>query len=198
MVDDALRTLADRLGVATGYWDWRGRHVDVPAATVVAGDGIRIVPGVSRSADGRGDVMRGEEVQLFGAIAAGLAPGDALLCQPGTHCKWAWMAAGAIADFTTAMTGELFSLLKAHSLIGADMAAGDVADGVRGGSLGPKELCELVVEFLGGRLGLEIPSIPFADGLLYVTTGSDSAGWLPMPPLGRSVSGGLFVDSARP
>lgn len=77
-------------------------------------------------------------------------------------------------------------------------SAGDVADGVRGGNLGPRELCELVVEFLGGRLGLEIPSIPFADGLLYVTTGSDSAGWLPMPPLGRSVSGGLFVDSERP
>jgi 2-dehydro-3-deoxygalactonokinase len=47
-----------------------------------------IVPGLS---DPRGDVMRGEEVQLLGAVAAGLAPPDALLCQPGTHCKWARM-----------------------------------------------------------------------------------------------------------
>lgn len=75
--------------------------------------------------------------------------------------------------------------------------AGDVADGVRGGNFGPKELCELATEFLGGKLGLEIPSIPFAEGLLYVTTGSDCSGWLPMPPLGRSVSGGLFVDAGR-
>jgi 2-dehydro-3-deoxygalactonokinase len=131
---DAPMLLAGMVGsnrgwVDAGYVPCTATLDAVAAATVVAGDGIRIVPGVSRSADGRGDVMRGEEVQLFGAIAAGLAPGDALLCQPGTHCKWAWMAAGAIADFTTAMTGELFSLLKAHSLIGADMAAGEVADG---------------------------------------------------------------------
>lgn len=41
--------------------------------------------------------------------------------------------------------------------------AGEVAEGVRGGNLGPREFCELCVEVLGGRLGLEIPSIPFAD-----------------------------------
>lgn len=35
MVDDALRALADRLGVATEYWDWQGRHVEVPERTVV-------------------------------------------------------------------------------------------------------------------------------------------------------------------
>ncbi|KQR80386.1 2-dehydro-3-deoxygalactonokinase [Sphingomonas sp. Leaf343] len=130
---DAPMLLAGMVGSNRGWID--AGYVPCPAtldavagATVAAGDGIRIVPGVSRTGEGRGDVMRGEEVQLFGAVAAGLAPGDALLCQPGTHCKWAWMAAGAIADFTTAMTGELFSLLKAHSLIGADMAMGDVAD----------------------------------------------------------------------
>lgn len=131
---DAPMLLAGMVGsnrgwIDAGYVPCTATLDAVAGATVIAGEGIRIVPGVSRSAEGRGDVMRGEEVQVFGAVAAGLAPGDALLCQPGTHCKWAWMAAGAIADFTTAMTGELFSLLKAHSLIGADMAAGEVADG---------------------------------------------------------------------
>jgi 2-dehydro-3-deoxygalactonokinase len=72
--------------------------------------------------------MRGEEVQLLGAVAAGLTPADALLCQPGTHCKWATMRGGALVDFSTAMTGELFALLKKHALIGAAMR-GDVADG---------------------------------------------------------------------
>jgi len=87
-----------------------------------------IVPGVSHISQGRGDVMRGEEVQLLGATAAGLAPPDARLCQPGTHCKWARMADGAIGDFRTTMTGELFALLTRHSLL-ADSIAGTAADG---------------------------------------------------------------------
>jgi len=87
-----------------------------------------IVPGVSFAGGGRADVMRGEEVQLLGAVAAGLAPGDALLCQPGTHCKWARMADGRIAGFRTTMTGELFAMLKKHSLL-ADFMDGAVADG---------------------------------------------------------------------
>ena len=87
-----------------------------------------IIPGVKWRGEGRSDVMRGEEVQLLGAILSGLALADALLCQPGTHCKWAWMEGGRISRFATAMTGEIFALLKAHSLIGAQMT-GAVAPG---------------------------------------------------------------------
>ena len=87
-----------------------------------------IVPGLSVNAEGRGDVMRGEEVQLLGAVAAGLAPADALLCQPGTHCKWARVHGGSVTDFRTAMTGEMFALLKGHSLLG-DFLKGAVVDG---------------------------------------------------------------------
>ncbi|HEU4961918.1 MAG TPA: 2-dehydro-3-deoxygalactonokinase [Sphingomonas sp.] len=87
-----------------------------------------IVPGVRFAGEDRGDVMRGEEVQLLGAVASGMAPGDALLCQPGTHCKWARMADGRIASFRTTMTGELFAMLKKHSLL-ADFMGGTVADG---------------------------------------------------------------------
>jgi 2-dehydro-3-deoxygalactonokinase len=87
-----------------------------------------IVPGVCFADDTRADVMRGEEVQLLGAVAAGLAPEDALFCQPGTHCKWAWMTEGRIASFRTTMTGEMFAHLKAHSLL-ADFMTGTVADG---------------------------------------------------------------------
>ena len=86
-----------------------------------------IVPGASFDDGGRADVMRGEEVQFFGAVAAGLVPRDALLAQPGTHCKWAQVADGAITGFTTAITGELFALLKGHSLL-ADQLGGSVAD----------------------------------------------------------------------
>lgn len=87
-----------------------------------------IVPGVSYLGETRADVMRGEEVQLLGAVAAGMAPAESLLCQPGTHCKWAGMAGGAIATIRTTMTGELFALLGKHSLL-AGFMTGAVADG---------------------------------------------------------------------
>jgi 2-dehydro-3-deoxygalactonokinase len=88
-----------------------------------------IVPGLSCRDGERADVMRGEEVQLLGAVAAGMVPMDALLCQPGTHCKWAVLERGEIVRFTTAMTGELFSLLRAHGLL-ARQIGGAVTDGL--------------------------------------------------------------------
>ena len=85
-----------------------------------------IVPGISIGDPA--DVMRGEEVQLLGAVAAGLVPRSALLVQPGTHCKWAEIADGRIVGFTTAMTGELFALLRGHGLLAAQLG-GDVTVG---------------------------------------------------------------------
>lgn len=111
-----------------GYVPAPASIAQIAARLVSPAPDVAIVPGVCRDEGGRQDVMRGEEVQLLGAVAAGLAPESALLCQPGTHAKWAIMKQGALADFTTAMTGEMFALLKAHSLIGSEMA-GEVEDG---------------------------------------------------------------------
>ena len=109
----------------------RALHWVEPGVAIVPG--LSIVEGgpadVNRGAVNRGDVMRGEEVQLLGSVPAGLAPPDALLCQPGTHCKWAWIANGRVARFRTTMTGEMFALLRGHSLL-ADFLKGEVADGV--------------------------------------------------------------------
>ncbi|WP_439569588.1 2-dehydro-3-deoxygalactonokinase [Sphingopyxis sp.] len=97
-------------------------------------DRTAIVPGVACRGDGRADVMRGEEVQLLGAVAAGMVPADAMLAQPGTHCKWATMTGGRIAGFTTAMTGELFALLRRHSLLAATLTTEvELGDAFRGG-----------------------------------------------------------------
>jgi 2-dehydro-3-deoxygalactonokinase len=90
--------------------------------------GVFIVPGVSCQDGARADVMRGEEVQLLGAVASGAVAPDALLCQPGTHCKWVQMEGGRIARFTTAMTGELFALLRKHGLLAAQLG-GEVENG---------------------------------------------------------------------
>jgi 2-dehydro-3-deoxygalactonokinase len=87
------------------------------ASLVWPGEREAIVPGVSFIGDGRADVMRGEEVQLLGAVECGEVAPDALVCHPGTHNKWVAVEAGRIASFRTVMTGELFSLLKKHSIL---------------------------------------------------------------------------------
>src|SRR5258706_1505950 len=79
-----------------------------------------IVPGVSTpSADPTPDVMRGEETQIFGALnIAERSAGTGLFVLPGTHSKWVRVHDGRIVWFKTFMTGELFSLLKKHSILG--------------------------------------------------------------------------------
>lgn len=83
-----------------------------------------IVPGVCQSDSGGADVMRGEEVQLVGALSSGLAPATGLVCHPGTHAKWILAEDGRIVRFRTMMTGELFGLLREHSIL-APMIGGE-------------------------------------------------------------------------
>ena len=97
---------------------------DLAASLVWPGEREAIVPGVSFVGDGRADVMRGEEVQLLGSVAAGHVPADALVCHPGTHNKWVVVEDGRIASFRTVMTGELFNLLRQHSIL-ADLLKAD-------------------------------------------------------------------------
>jgi 2-dehydro-3-deoxygalactonokinase len=90
---------------------------------------LHLVPGV-RLGGARPDVMRGEETQIVGLLARqpALAAG-ARLVLPGTHGKWVRIDDGRIADFHTYLTGELFALLRAHSILGrpAREAGGAVA-----------------------------------------------------------------------
>lgn len=84
--------------------------------------GVWIVPGVCYQApDGRHDVIRGEEVQIFGALEE-RARGRQVLCLPGTHSKWASVRDGRIDWFATSMTGEVYSVLAEHSILGRLMA----------------------------------------------------------------------------
>ena len=77
---------------------------------------IAIVPGLSDEQGDVPDVMRGEEVQIFGAMRiAGVSEG--LFVLPGTHSKWAAVSGGKIAGFRTYMTGEFYGLLSQHSIL---------------------------------------------------------------------------------
>ena len=100
---------------------------EIAAACVVIGE-MRIVPGVKTS-DARGapDVMRGEETQILGALAAGY--GDDVYVLPGTHSKWAHVEAGRILGFETFMTGEVYSVLKTYSVLGRMMAPEQPGEG---------------------------------------------------------------------
>ena len=122
-------------GMVTSRGGWvETPYVPCPAdAAQVAGAAIRrreggrdlrFLAGVSL---GEGpaitDVMRGEEVQIFGLGAAG----PALVVLPGTHSKWARIEAGRVAGFRTFMTGELYDLVLRRSLAGA-LAEGEAPD----------------------------------------------------------------------
>ena len=85
---------------------------------------IAIVPGLHCEHGGVPDVMRGEEVQVFGALR--LADrSDATLVLPGTHSKWVRAEGGRIVEFATAMTGEFFALLRRHSILARTLPDAD-------------------------------------------------------------------------
>jgi 2-dehydro-3-deoxygalactonokinase len=100
------------------------------------GGELRIVPGVScRDATRVPDVMRGEETQILGTLAAatGLDCTRRLIVLPGTHSKWAIVDRATIETFATFMTGEVFAVLRDHSILGRMMAdEADAADRTEG------------------------------------------------------------------
>ena len=136
-------------------------------------DRTAIVPGVSFVDPDEADVMRGEEVQLLGAFAAGMVGPEALVCHPGTHNKWARLSGGRIARFTTVMTGEIFNLLREHSIL-TDLLAGTAEPGeafTHGASRGLSDHCLTAELFkirarvlLGRADAKDAPS--FGSGLL--------------------------------
>ncbi|MCV2369661.1 2-dehydro-3-deoxygalactonokinase [Roseateles oligotrophus] len=93
------------------------------------GRSLRILPGLLQQAAGQPpDVMRGEETQVFGALQQHPQLADAAcIVMPGTHSKWAELRDSQLRGFATHMTGELFALLRQHSVLGRLMPPVDVA-----------------------------------------------------------------------
>lgn len=158
---------------------------DVAAALTWAEPGrTAIVPGLS-SADPP-DVMRGEEAQILGAVEAGLVPADATICHPGTHNKWVVVSDGRVARFRTVMTGELFSLLKSHSIL-SDLLADEmiVDDAFCAGAARGLDGAVLTAELFSVRAGVLLgerrrdDATDFTSGLLI---GADVAFGLGQAP----------------
>jgi 2-dehydro-3-deoxygalactonokinase len=132
-----------------------------------------IVPGVCFDQGEHADVMRGEEAQIVGAVAAGLVPPDATVCHPGTHNKWVTVAGGRIVAFQTVMTGELFNLLREHSILAPlidrpaeadDAFRRGVRAGLGGTALGAELFAIRARVLLGKADAADAPS--YASGLL--------------------------------
>jgi 2-dehydro-3-deoxygalactonokinase len=89
------------------------------------GPDVLIAPGVMFDPpDREPDVMRGEEIKIAGAVAAEPSLGErAWFVLPGTHSKWAFVQERRIVSFATYMTGELYAVLREHSILGRLMPA---------------------------------------------------------------------------
>jgi 2-dehydro-3-deoxygalactonokinase len=144
--------------------------------TEVAPD-VFIAPGVMRDPPGEvPDVMRGEETQ-----ALGTGIGDGVVVLPGTHSKWVRLERGRIVSFATFMTGEVFAVLAAHSILGRLMEgeAGDDDAFARGYRRGAAAGSALLHELFGVRsLGLfgAVPPTGLRDYLSGMLIGTEIAG----------------------
>ena len=102
------------------------RTLAARAARVPSGLGpdVLIAPGVIfEPPDRPPDVMRGEEIKIAGAVAAEPSLGErAWFVLPGTHSKWALVQERRIVSFATYMTGELYAVLREHSILGRLMS----------------------------------------------------------------------------
>lgn len=138
--DDSLEsiTLCGMVGARDGWME--APYADCPADAATwrqaavqcdwRGVPLAIMAGLAcEDADGIPDVMRGEETQIFGAMARdpALAHGRHLIVLPGTHNKWSLVEDGRITAFRTMPTGELFALLRDQSTLGPKV---DVTDPV--------------------------------------------------------------------
>jgi 2-dehydro-3-deoxygalactonokinase len=119
----------------------------------------RILPGVCQKPAGSEDVMRGEETQILGLSA--LVPNlSGLVVLPGTHAKWVRVDGRRIERFATSMTGELFEVLRAHSVLRLSLggaqegAARDegFAAGLAAGIESPQRLPALLFKVRAGSL----------------------------------------------
>lgn len=124
VLEAALAGWADAPVVACGMVGSRQGWIEASYATVpvaaaprvvqVPGRRVWITCGVRQTTPP--DVMRGEETQIAGLLAA--SPGfDGAICLPGTHTKWVQVSAGEICSFQSFMTGELFALLSRQSVL---------------------------------------------------------------------------------
>ncbi|MCR6685197.1 2-dehydro-3-deoxygalactonokinase [Pseudoxanthomonas sp.] len=97
--------------------------IDAPA---LRGRALWCAAGMCDRQQAAADVMRGEETQVA-ALFDLLGPGEHRICLPGTHSKWVQVRDGRIVRIATAMTGEVYGLLRRHSILARSMPEAEPA-----------------------------------------------------------------------
>ncbi|WP_373502046.1 2-dehydro-3-deoxygalactonokinase [Aestuariivirga sp.] len=86
-----------------------------------SGRNIAFATGLSyRAPNGMPDVMRSEEVQVFGSLDLGINH----FVTPGTHSKWITTKGDQLVRYSTYVTGEVYAALKNHTILGRLMKDG--------------------------------------------------------------------------
>lgn len=159
---------------------------------------VAIAAGVScTNRLGAPDVMRGEETQILGAIAAQpmLGRGRHIVALPGTHTKWALLEDGRLQSFQTSLSGELYALLAERStLLKAGTASGGERDEREGFAAGLRRSRELAHVPLTHLL-FEVRSRQLIQGLSPTAASAFLSGLI----IGQDVLGALpLFDQASP
>ncbi|VXC61984.1 2-dehydro-3-deoxygalactonokinase [Massilia sp. 9I] len=155
----------------------------------IGGVALRIVPGMTctRAYDGGPDILRGEEIELFGFAA--MEPGwNGFVALPGTHTKWVRFADGQLQDFFTSMSGEMFDRLTSSGLLASivegEAQAGDAFfEGVR----------------LGGERALGLGTLLFGARARVIRgqlARSDAASFLRGLLIGAEIADALAIHPA--
>lgn len=181
--------------VASGMITSRNGWVETPYAGLPAGGAelaraivahrtgegreVHFITGLACDADGAPDVMRGEETQVVGALASGVA--DGCLVLPGTHSKWARVSGGRIVRFATYMTGDVFDALRRHTILKALMGEGGYHDagfrlGVEAGLAAGSDLLHRLFHARSLPLFDRLPAEATADYLSGLLVGAEVAG----------------------
>ncbi|WP_109399828.1 2-dehydro-3-deoxygalactonokinase [Proteus sp. TJ1640] len=122
------------------------------------------------------NVMRGEEVQLLGAIS--LKKTDCYLF-PGTHSKWVAPINNQITSFNTIMTGELYHILMQYSLLGLsvpkDVSPEGFSLGLQEGTQAGSDIITKLFVARAGRVLQQIPTQQVAGWLSGLLIGHEVA-----------------------
>jgi 2-dehydro-3-deoxygalactonokinase len=150
-------------------------------ASDLAGRRLWIMPGLRHidAATQTSDVMRGEEIQVFGANIE-----NGVVVLPGTHSKWVKVVARKIISFKTFMTGEAYSLFRHQSILAKLMPAESSSSfdreafelGVRRSLNAPAEILHHLFNVRTHGLFNELTPEAQADFLSGVLIGSEISG----------------------
>ncbi len=172
-----------------------------------------IVPGLrSILPNGDPDVLRGEEIEIFGLLHAGIGSdhGECHLVLPGTHTKWVRVSSGRVVEFFTSMGGDLFDSLSGRSLLSSMLVNESAVDQafLRGVRRAFEEAAGLPRLLFGVRAQVVTGSLSKSDapaytrGLIIGTELSDALRLYPtlarqaaIPLLGNSALCGLYAKA---